>query len=422
MAWWGNSKPKEPSIPNNLLRGGLLSHFGGPNAVVQYRVYAELATGGRTFAADPEFQGALIAARRFQSNRDYYVSVDPPVAVVFDRGINNYREVDIDSLKSWFSPPTVPLQEIHPQAVADFKAKREAEAMEIKRKQMIADQDLVKAQMGELPAETGPVKKRKRKSNPFPSSGSHYQQRMQNDPSFEFGNPRAYKCPLCHHELPLYAIEDHLKGKHDLNNAGIKRYLPRLKLINRVNNYANPNLKWHQGRYDDLTGYKEGDVPPKKLSNFQAGEKYGRVEEERLAMWQYPVGKKRLMKQGYGFSENPWDKKANEEWIKNLPKQGQVGDSIKEFKGMSMKRIRNKEEIKGRGKRIRKNPPNAYVVIPITQAAKDWVNENVGLEMWQWTPTEHGMGFGVEWRYYDQLIEGMENDGLIPGYDFNAVA
>ena len=62
------------------------------------------------------------------------------------------------------------------------------------------------------------------------------------------------------------------------------------------------------------------------------------------------------------------------------------------------------------------------MVIPITQAAKDWVNENVGLEMWQWTPTEHGMGFGVEWRYYDQLIEGMENDGLIPGYDFNAVA
>ncbi len=35
-----------------------------------------------------------------------------------------------------------------------------------------------------------------------------------------------------------------------------------------------------------------------------------------------------------------------------------------------------------------------YMVQPISQEAKDWVEENVQLEGWQWM----GPAFGVEWR------------------------
>lgn len=49
-----------------------------------------------------------------------------------------------------------------------------------------------------------------------------------------------------------------------------------------------------------------------------------------------------------------------------------------------------------------------YHVTPLTEAAKEWVNENVHLEDWQWL----GSGFGVEWRYLDNLVEGMTDAGL----------
>ena len=49
-----------------------------------------------------------------------------------------------------------------------------------------------------------------------------------------------------------------------------------------------------------------------------------------------------------------------------------------------------------------------YHVTPLTEAAKEWVNENVHLEDWQWL----GNGFGVEWRYLDNLVEGMTEAGL----------
>lgn len=46
---------------------------------------------------------------------------------------------------------------------------------------------------------------------------------------------------------------------------------------------------------------------------------------------------------------------------------------------------------------------------PITDEAREWVDENVGLEPWQWM----GPAFAVEHRFVGDLIEGMEADGLV---------
>ena len=45
-----------------------------------------------------------------------------------------------------------------------------------------------------------------------------------------------------------------------------------------------------------------------------------------------------------------------------------------------------------------------------TQEAKDWVEENVQTEGYQWLGD--GM-FAVEWRYAAALARGMQEDGLV---------
>jgi hypothetical protein len=54
------------------------------------------------------------------------------------------------------------------------------------------------------------------------------------------------------------------------------------------------------------------------------------------------------------------------------------------------------------------------MVEPVSQAAKDWVAENVPLEDWQWM----GPRFAVEHRYIAELVGGMMEDGLMPNKDF----
>ena len=44
-----------------------------------------------------------------------------------------------------------------------------------------------------------------------------------------------------------------------------------------------------------------------------------------------------------------------------------------------------------------------------TEAAKEWVNENVPMESWQWTDDNN---FVVDSRYAQALIVGMKNEGL----------
>jgi hypothetical protein len=51
---------------------------------------------------------------------------------------------------------------------------------------------------------------------------------------------------------------------------------------------------------------------------------------------------------------------------------------------------------------------SVVIVTPQTDAAKAWVEENVSLEGWQW----FGGGFAAEPRMLDNLLAGMEEDGL----------
>ena len=44
------------------------------------------------------------------------------------------------------------------------------------------------------------------------------------------------------------------------------------------------------------------------------------------------------------------------------------------------------------------------LIIPVTELAKKWVNENVQVESWQWL----GQGFAVDHRYAPDLLQGME--------------
>lgn len=48
---------------------------------------------------------------------------------------------------------------------------------------------------------------------------------------------------------------------------------------------------------------------------------------------------------------------------------------------------------------------------PISAAAREWVDEHVALESWQWL----GSGFGVDHRFVEPLIDGMTSAGLSVG-------
>ncbi|MCI0558137.1 MAG: hypothetical protein MN733_06550 [Nitrososphaera sp.] len=54
------------------------------------------------------------------------------------------------------------------------------------------------------------------------------------------------------------------------------------------------------------------------------------------------------------------------------------------------------------------NDRSIMVFTPLTEAAKDWVEKNVHLEDWQ----RLGKGFGVDYRFAGNLIDGIICDGL----------
>lgn len=55
------------------------------------------------------------------------------------------------------------------------------------------------------------------------------------------------------------------------------------------------------------------------------------------------------------------------------------------------------------------NNGSIMLVVPLTPAAKEWVDYNLALESWQWM----GNAFACEPRYAGDLAEGMTNDGLV---------
>jgi hypothetical protein len=58
-----------------------------------------------------------------------------------------------------------------------------------------------------------------------------------------------------------------------------------------------------------------------------------------------------------------------------------------------------------------RNEGSIVMFTPVSDAAKTWFDENVHHEVWQW----FGESLCVEWRYAEDLIEGLLNEGLIVG-------
>lgn len=56
-----------------------------------------------------------------------------------------------------------------------------------------------------------------------------------------------------------------------------------------------------------------------------------------------------------------------------------------------------------------------YLLIPISEAAKAWVSENVTVEPYSWL----GPNIGVEHRFIEDIVSAMESDGLVRGTDFS---
>jgi len=110
-----------------------LSHYGGPNAAVQYRVWAKTVDGKTFYHADEEFQGIIIAWRKFQQDLEYYTDIGLPVAVVWDAGLRGYREVELDTMLPWIKAEARDWYETYKQRERDEAEKEKAAIMERRR-------------------------------------------------------------------------------------------------------------------------------------------------------------------------------------------------------------------------------------------------------------------------------------------------
>ena len=54
-----------------------------------------------------------------------------------------------------------------------------------------------------------------------------------------------------------------------------------------------------------------------------------------------------------------------------------------------------------------------YKLLPLSRKCKKWIKENVSLKDWQ-SPN----GIAIEWRYVDDIVEGLEVDGIKIDKDF----
>lgn len=45
-------------------------------------------------------------------------------------------------------------------------------------------------------------------------------------------------------------------------------------------------------------------------------------------------------------------------------------------------------------------------ITPVSEAALQWLDENLALEPWQWL----GQGFGIEHRYADEILQAISEE------------
>jgi hypothetical protein len=57
--------------------------------------------------------------------------------------------------------------------------------------------------------------------------------------------------------------------------------------------------------------------------------------------------------------------------------------------------------------------PSVYILVPISRKAKAWVKKHLPKDAMTF-----GDGIVVEWRYIDDIFEGMVDAGMKPNKDF----
>jgi len=55
-----------------------------------------------------------------------------------------------------------------------------------------------------------------------------------------------------------------------------------------------------------------------------------------------------------------------------------------------------------------------YLLVPVTETAENWIDDNLQVESWQ----KLGKGVGVGHRYIGKIVEGMQSAGLVIDKDF----
>ena len=55
-----------------------------------------------------------------------------------------------------------------------------------------------------------------------------------------------------------------------------------------------------------------------------------------------------------------------------------------------------------------------YGLMVLSEQAREWIDENVNAEPWQWM----GDTLGIEHRYIADIVEAMMQDGLVNNRDF----
>ena len=58
-----------------------------------------------------------------------------------------------------------------------------------------------------------------------------------------------------------------------------------------------------------------------------------------------------------------------------------------------------------------------YLLIPNSQLAKEWIENNVSYEPWQ----KLGQNLAIEHRYAEDVFQALVEDGLVPGQDFDFI-
>jgi len=62
-------------------------------------------------------------------------------------------------------------------------------------------------------------------------------------------------------------------------------------------------------------------------------------------------------------------------------------------------------------------PSSVYLLRPISSAASEWTEEHLPPDAMSFAG-----GVAIEWRYLNDILFGMESDGLAQGVDFEVIS